>query len=86
MEGLTAFLEVSGVSFGQQFQMKPAMPIRLSESFVVLSQTLYPRILQRVKTGCNNSDFSITFREDDTGLRCFVCFFADDVIQEVCVL
>ena len=57
-----------------------------TESFVVLSQTLYPRILRRVQTGCNNSEFSLTFREDDTGLRCFVCFLADDVIREVCVL
>ena len=53
---------------------------------MVLSQTLYPRILRRVQCGCNNADFSITFREDNNRLQCFVCFLADDVIREVCVL
>ena len=51
-----------------------------------MSQTLYPRILHRVQSGCKNADFSITFRENDNGLRCFVCFFANDVIREVSVV
>ena len=57
-----------------------------TESFVILCQTLYPRILRRVQSGCKLSDFSISFRRDDTGVQCYVHFFASDVVREVCVL
>ena len=39
-----------------------------------------------MQVGCNQADFSVTFRGQDIGLQCFVHFFASDVIREICVL
>ena len=47
---------------------------------------MYPRILRRVQSRCNDTGFSVSFRGDDTGVGCSVCNFVNDVVREVCVL
>ena len=57
-----------------------------TESLVILTQTLYPRIIRRVQTWCKDAHFSVSFREDRDGLRCFVHCWNAGSLHEVCVL
>ena len=57
-----------------------------TESLVVLTQTLYPRIIRRVQSWCKDAHFSVSFREDCDGLRCFVHCWNAGSLHEVCVL
>ena len=57
-----------------------------TESLVILTQTLYPRIIRRVQSWCKDAHFSVSFSEDRDGLRCFVHCWNAGSLHEVCVL
>ena len=57
-----------------------------TESLVIVSQTLYARILRRAQFWCKISVFSILFCEDGNGVTCIVRCQVDDRVREVCFL
>ena len=57
-----------------------------TESLVIVSQTLYPRVLRRVQSWCKDSVFSVSFREEGSGVNCIVRCQVDERVQEVCLL
>ena len=57
-----------------------------TESLVIVSQTLYPRILRRVQSWCKDSVFSMLFGEGGNGVNCIVRCQIDDRVREVCLL
>ena len=57
-----------------------------TETFVIIGQTLYPRILRRVQGWVKDSFSSVSLREDRDGLRFNVHCFASGTLREVCIL
>ena len=57
-----------------------------TESLVIVSQTLYPRVLRRVQSLCKDSVFSVLFREKGNGVNCIVRCQVDGRVREVCLL
>ena len=57
-----------------------------TESLVIVSQTLYPRILRRVQSWCKDSAFSMIFREEGNEANCIVRCQSGERVREVCLL
>ena len=57
-----------------------------TETFVVLTHTLYPRILRRVKTWAKDCPFSITFKSNLERVLCCLHLCVDGVMKNVVVL
>ena len=56
-----------------------------TETLVVLVQTLYPRVLKRVKTWLGDSPFSLVLQQSCSSVRCFVRCCTDDSTREICI-
>ena len=57
-----------------------------TETFVVLTQTLYPRVLRRVKAWAKDHPFSISLRSDVEKVLCAVHFCIDGQLRTVVLL
>ena len=57
-----------------------------TETLVVIVQTLYPRVLRRVKSWLGDSPFSLSVQSSFSGLRCTVRCCPDDSLREVCLV
>ena len=54
-----------------------------TETLVVLVQTLYPRVLRRVKSWLGDSPFSLALQASCSGVKCIVRCCPDDCLREV---
>ena len=54
-----------------------------TETLVVLVQTLYPRVLRRVKSWLGDGPFSLALQSSYSGVRCIVRCCPDDCLREV---
>ena len=57
-----------------------------TEILVVIVQTLYPRVLRRVKSWLGDSPFSLSVQSSFSGVRCTVRCCPDDSLREVCLV
>ena len=57
-----------------------------TETFVVLTQTLYPRVLRRVKSWAKDYPFAISFKCDFEKIICMLHFCVDGQLKHVVVL
>ena len=57
-----------------------------TETFVVLTQTLYPRVLRRVKAWAKDHPFSISLRSDVEKVLCALHFCIDGQLRTVVLL
>ena len=57
-----------------------------TETLVVIVQTLYPRVLRRVKSWLGDSPFSLAVQSSFAGVRCTVPCCHDSSLREVCVV
>ena len=57
-----------------------------TETLVVIVQTLYPRVLRRVKSWLGDSPFSLAVQSSFSGVRCTVRCCPDGSLREVCVV
>ena len=57
-----------------------------TETLVVIVQTLYPRVLRRVKSWLGDKPFSLSVQSSFFGVRCTVRCCPDDSLREVCVV
>ena len=57
-----------------------------TETLVVIVQTLYPRVLRRVKSWLGDSPFSLSVQSSFSGVRCTVRCCPDDSLREVCLV
>ena len=58
---------------------------RKMETLVIVSQTLYSRLLRRVQNWCKNLFFSINFRDDGDGVCCSWRCLSASALCVVCV-
>ena len=54
-----------------------------TETLVVLVQTLYPRVLRRVKSWLGDGPFSLALHSSYSGVKCIVLSCPDDSLREV---
>ena len=54
-----------------------------TETLVVLVQTLYPRVLRRVKSWLGDGPFSLALQSSYSGVKCIVRCCPDDCLREV---
>ena len=57
-----------------------------TETLVVIVQTLYPRVLRRVKSWLGDSPFSLSVQSSFSGVRFTVRCCPDDSLREVCLV
>ena len=57
-----------------------------TEILVVLVQTLYPRVLRRVKSWLGDTPLSMALQTSYSGVKCTVRCCPDDSLREVCVV
>ena len=55
-----------------------------TETLVVMVQTLYPRVLRRLKSWLGDSPFSLSIQTSHSGVRCIVRCCPDDSLREIC--
>ena len=59
---------------------------RKTETLVVIVQTVYPRVLRRVKSWLGDSPFSLSVQSSFSGVRFTVRCCPDDSLNEVCLV
>ena len=57
-----------------------------TETVVVLVQTLYPRVLRRVKSWLGDSSFSLALQSSSSGVKCTVRCCSGDSVREICIV
>ena len=57
-----------------------------TETLVVLVQTLYPRVLRRVKSGLGDSPFRLALQSSHSGVKCIVRCCPDNSTREICIV
>ena len=57
-----------------------------TETLVVLVQTLYPRVLRRLKSWLGDSPFSLSIQTSHSGVRCIVRCCPGDSLREICLV
>ena len=57
-----------------------------TETLVVILQTLFPRVLRRVKSWLGDSPFSLVLQSSFSGVKCTIRCCPDDSVREVCLV
>ena len=57
-----------------------------TETLVVIVQTLFPRVLRRVKSWLGDSPFSLALQSSLSGVKCVVRCCPDDSVREICLV
>ena len=81
--------QVSWIQFRTTLPVEsPSASVSLSktETLVVIVQTLFPRVLRRVKSWLGDSHFSLALQFSPSGVKCVVRCCPDDSVREICLV